>query len=570
MFCLFISCSSEIDGTVASIINTDGSVSNALNFLRSIQQSDGCISNFAVSSWAVMAIAAAGEDPHDWNGSSGQSIVDYLISNRNMLNLSKTLDVARFILSMTAADENPRNISGTDYAEIIKSHFVNGQLGTEAWLNDDFWGLLALMSAGEAANSTVIQETVEFVRTHQSNDGGWGWAVDGGSDVDDTAAAIMALVSAGEDNSTEIINNALQYLRNNQQPNGGFQSWGVTNSASDSWVIGAICSAGQNPAEWQVNGTTVIEHLSSLQNEDGSFNWSRNDPLWVDKAWYTSYAIVGLCFRQFPVNGLPVYIRIEGDQAIIWRRKVFVASSIIVDDQGQDHYFTEPTALGCLDKAAEVGSFNYKVEQVGWNLYLYSVAGEEETGTKKWMYRINYVKPELEADAFIWYATSPPQPPHKELLFYFGELTNSPLKITVDKTIVTSGDNITAFVTYFNDTEQLWHSLEGAIVHLLGGQYVTNATGHAIVTVLYDAPIWAEKEDFIRSDTVEITVNHAHEGDINGDGVVNILDAILLANAFGSKPGDPNWNPNADLNNDDIVNILDAIILANHFGETWE
>jgi hypothetical protein len=56
-------------------------------------------------------------------------------------------------------------------------------------------------------------------------------------------------------------------------------------------------------------------------------------------------------------------------------------------------------------------------------------------------------------------------------------------------------------------------------------------------------------------------------GDINRDGVVNILDAILMANAFYSVPGHSNWNPQADLNGDSVVNILDAIILANNFGQ---
>jgi hypothetical protein len=51
-------------------------------------------------------------------------------------------------------------------------------------------------------------------------------------------------------------------------------------------------------------------------------------------------------------------------------------------------------------------------------------------------------------------------------------------------------------------------------------------------------------------------------GDINGDGAVNVLDAIALAKAFGSTPQDSNWNPRADLNSDGIVNILDALILA--------
>jgi len=50
--------------------------------------------------------------------------------------------------------------------------------------------------------------------------------------------------------------------------------------------------------------------------------------------------------------------------------------------------------------------------------------------------------------------------------------------------------------------------------------------------------------------------------DLNDDGIVNILDAIRLAIAFGSKPGTPSWDPKADLNQDGVVNILDAIILA--------
>jgi PKD repeat protein len=57
-------------------------------------------------------------------------------------------------------------------------------------------------------------------------------------------------------------------------------------------------------------------------------------------------------------------------------------------------------------------------------------------------------------------------------------------------------------------------------------------------------------------------------GDINGDGIVNYLDAILLGAAFGSQPGDPNWNLKADINGDGIVNYLDAIILGANFGST--
>lgn len=53
---------------------------------------------------------------------------------------------------------------------------------------------------------------------------------------------------------------------------------------------------------------------------------------------------------------------------------------------------------------------------------------------------------------------------------------------------------------------------------------------------------------------------------ITGVYSVNILDAIKMSQAFNSKLGDPNWNPNADFNGDNKVNILDAITLSANFG----
>jgi hypothetical protein len=50
-------------------------------------------------------------------------------------------------------------------------------------------------------------------------------------------------------------------------------------------------------------------------------------------------------------------------------------------------------------------------------------------------------------------------------------------------------------------------------------------------------------------------------GDVNGDGRVDILDAIALSNSF-LKVGN---NLPTDINNDGVVNILDAILLANNF-----
>jgi hypothetical protein len=78
----------------------------------------------------------------------------------------------------------------------------------------------------------------------------------------------------------------------------------------------------------------------------------------------------------------------------------------------------------------------------------------------------------------------------------------------------------------------------------------------------------AVMQDFIGPiafSTVGANVTNTIPGDVNGDGVVNILDAIVLANHFGASIGQPNYVPGADINGDGTINILDAIILSNHF-----
>jgi hypothetical protein len=55
-------------------------------------------------------------------------------------------------------------------------------------------------------------------------------------------------------------------------------------------------------------------------------------------------------------------------------------------------------------------------------------------------------------------------------------------------------------------------------------------------------------------------------GDISGNGIVSLADLVLLANAYGSKSGDPKWNPKADVNGDGHVNLQDLVLLALNYG----
>ena len=55
-------------------------------------------------------------------------------------------------------------------------------------------------------------------------------------------------------------------------------------------------------------------------------------------------------------------------------------------------------------------------------------------------------------------------------------------------------------------------------------------------------------------------------GDINSDGRVDFVDLSLMYAAFGSRLGNPNYNPAADFNHDGLVDIADLTVVSSNFG----
>jgi hypothetical protein len=277
----------------------DIQITKALDFLRQAQQADGSISTFATSAWAVMAIAAAGEDPDDWTN-GGDSIVDYLRDNADKLDEEKATDWERSILAIVAAGEDPTDFGGVDYVDKLLEFYDGNQMGSDGMLNDDFWGILVLVAVDE--DEEIIADMKDFIISNQNADGGWGWTVGGNSDADNTAAAISALFAAGESSGSETIADALDYLKSQQQSNGGITSEGSTNSGVNSWVIIAINDVGQDPIgeEWRKSGNNPVDYLLSLQDTDGAFKWSatqRSNPEWM-----TAYAIPALLGKSWPTD----------------------------------------------------------------------------------------------------------------------------------------------------------------------------------------------------------------------------------------------------------------------------
>jgi parallel beta-helix repeat protein len=59
-------------------------------------------------------------------------------------------------------------------------------------------------------------------------------------------------------------------------------------------------------------------------------------------------------------------------------------------------------------------------------------------------------------------------------------------------------------------------------------------------------------------------------GDVNYDGVVNILDITIIASAYNHTEVEPHWIPQADLAPPyGTINMLDLVTCAAHYGETF-
>lgn len=90
-----------------------------------------------------------------------------------------------------------------------------------------------------------------------------------------------------------------------------------------------------------------------------------------------------------------------------------------------------------------------------------------------------------------------------------------------------------------------------------------NDDSAASLAVSDHRPVWAvfrtDLDDDGPNGDGSISVKSVDIHDVNGDGVINILDLVAVANGFGKTE--------PDINGDGIVNILDLVIIAGEFGK---
>ena len=300
----------------------EAAIDQALYWLRSQQQADGSIPStvsgtYNGTSKAVLAIAAANQDPNTWLSSGNNSPLDFLASQAltQTDTITETGTAAWLTLAVVAAGENPYDFGGVNLVQRLQSYYDSGtgQYGLEGDVPVQALSMMALSAA--VTDTQYITQTVPVTATNllkswQDAGGGWGYAYPCtgycSPDVDNTALAIQALIAAGEPVTSTSIVDALDFLKTQQGDDGGFQSWGTSNANSTAWGIQAVIAAGQDPdgADWTKDGHTLVSFLLSLQASSGYFEYSSPPPGWTaDLVLTTVQAVPALAGKPFPLRG---------------------------------------------------------------------------------------------------------------------------------------------------------------------------------------------------------------------------------------------------------------------------
>jgi len=287
----------------------------ALDYLRTQQNADGGFgsgfspdSSLSSTADAVLAIVAAGGDLATFD-KGGNTPLTYLAAQAP--SAATGGDLAKLILAVTAAGENPRQFGQVDsVAKLEELIGANGRIGAPT---DTFFGHCLAVLALKSAERPIPAAAVGLIKITQQDGGGWAW--DGSSataaDTNTTAVAVQALAAAG-DIPTPIAQ-AMSYYHSIQNDDGGWpyqspSSFGTATDANSTAVtIQAILAAGQDPAgaEWTAStGQTPVAALEALQNPTGAFAWQATER--DDNLLATVQALPALAGKPFPLATMDV------------------------------------------------------------------------------------------------------------------------------------------------------------------------------------------------------------------------------------------------------------------------
>lgn len=276
--------------------------------------------------------------------------------------------------------------------------------------------------------------------------------------------------------------------------------------------------------------------------------------------------VITRAVNVLPLAPVTVAVRVEGRDANIFSGTVSVFTSVITDSTGVTHTLDRPTALGALAAAAQTGAFTYVVSSAWGSLYVSAVAGEAAVGWDGWLYRVDWVSPDVGAADYAL------GPANARVLWYYGAWGAQPLSLTLSAASVELGQPFEALVKAYDDFTASWSPVPMASVFAASYTFTTDVGGRATIVGLPPGrhTLFAAKgsyAEYTRSNAESVYVRPLV--DINGDGVVGIADLVYIAARFGARLGDTLYSPQADLNSDGWINIFDLVRVAINYGRSY-
>jgi len=284
-------------------ISANSAIDNGINYLKSKQDSTGKINTgfSAPSQWSAIAFSVNGINISTIKNPD-KSLKDFLLSNAPS-DQSAATDWENRILSIVAINEDPTNFGGINYVQKLEGFYTDNQIGDVCSLNDDIFGLLALIAAKDKSTTQIKQDVLNFlIQKQDPQDGGFGFSAPGcdwySTSTDITGAAIQAL-QAAKNNDLNVadldsaIIKAKNYLLINQNSDGGFGYYDSSDSDTTGWVIMAFNVLDLKDSNEATRAKNWL--LTQQSQTDGgfqAFDWGFN--LSVSNATTTAQAIIAL------------------------------------------------------------------------------------------------------------------------------------------------------------------------------------------------------------------------------------------------------------------------------------
>lgn len=292
---LIITLSTGFAGRIALADSVAHSGQRASQYLLTQRDSEGKIGSLSLSGWALMGLAA--------NGQGSSETVAYLARNIGTIETGSATDIERTILAVLAAGQDPHQFADKDLVALLRSKAQDSQIGSTFLVNDDLFGVLALLASNQSINDPLVTGTLQFITNTQRPDGSFGWSRDGEGDSNNTAIAIQAFRLAQAKGYSPTYNQAaaVAYLQSTQNSDGGFGyvPGQASDAASTSWVTSAILALGQQPEQWTKDNQHPYSYLQSLQQADGGVRWQSS----TDQAdpSITAYAAIAFARKSLPI-----------------------------------------------------------------------------------------------------------------------------------------------------------------------------------------------------------------------------------------------------------------------------